>query len=224
MLTAADQDYVKAVFRLQSLGRTVSTSSLASLLGVTPASVSGMLRKLSRSKLLVHRRYRGARLTARGRRAAIEIIRRHRLVELFLVEVLKLPWDIVHEEAEKLEHAISDSVLDRIDELLGYPEFDPHGAPIPPSGGSFVDVRGTRLDRIEPGLVGRVCQVGDDDPAILRYLSETGLVPGAKVCIRDRLAFDGTVVLEVSGQRFNISPKVASAVWIEADKKKKKSK
>ncbi len=217
MLTAADQNYVKAIYRLQSHGRPVSTSSLADSLGVTPASVSGMLRKLSRAKMVSHHRYKGVHLTRRGRRAALDVLRRHRLMELFLVEILGFSWDHVHQEAERLEHAVSDEVLARIDELLGFPRFDPHGSPIPSSQGELNDSRGTRLDRMESGQRGTICEVRDDEPLILQHLSKIGLIPRARVLIREVLPFDGSVVVQIAGRKHSVSAKLASALWVETE-------
>ncbi|MBU0985315.1 MAG: metal-dependent transcriptional regulator [candidate division Zixibacteria bacterium] len=215
MLTTADQNYIKAIYRLQLGNEAVSTSALAAALGVTPASVSGMLRKLSRSNVLIHQRYKGVRLTARGRLAALQVIRRHRLIELFLVEILGLPWDSVHKEAERLEHVVSDEILERMDVLLGHPAVDPHGAPIPSHNGRIASHAGVRLAELDAGARGTVSEVADHDPDLLRYLSDIRLTPGAEVAVIDRLPFDGTVVITVSGRQQHVSAGVASAVWIE---------
>ena len=217
MITAADQDYIKMIYKLQEQNGDVSTSSLAAALGVTAASVSGMLKKLSREKMVTHRHYRGVRLTEKGRRSALEVLRRHRLIELFLVEILAMPWDKVHQEAEQLEHAVSDEVLAQIDKLLGYPGHDPHGAPIPSSKGKLKKVPRVRLDRLPVGHRVTVGEVSDEDPEMLQYLSKIGLIPGVRVLVSEILAFDGTRVLRCGRRKFSISSKVASAVWVQED-------
>jgi len=217
MTTVADQDYIKAIYRLEGEQRAVSTSSLAAILGVRPASVSGMLRKLNQIRMVNLQRYKGVRLTDRGRRTALKVVRRHRLIELFLVEILGLTWDRVHEEADRLEHAISDQVLARMDELLGFPRFCPHGSPIPTSDGDLSHLPGVRLGQWPIGRVARVCEVDDRDPELLQHLSRIGLVPGAKFRVGNVLPFDGTLVLQIGRQTHHISPKVASAVRVDAD-------
>ncbi|MCP4685658.1 MAG: metal-dependent transcriptional regulator [bacterium] len=217
MVTNADQDYVKAIYRLQGQNRSVSTSSLAATLGVTSASVSGMLRKLDQARMVNLRRYRGVRLTERGRRTALEVIRRHRLIELFLVEILRMPWENVHGEAERLEHAVSDEVLARIDKLLGSPQRDPHGSPIPSPSGEIALLDRVRLDQTAPGVRGTICEVSDDDPEMLRHLSKLGLIPGARIDVREIQQIDETRLIGCGKKRCTVSPKVAAAVWISKD-------
>ena len=215
MLSSADQDYIKAVYTLQAESDTVTTSALAAHLEVTAASVSGMLKKLGEAGLVDHNRYKGVRLTRKGQRAALKVIRRHRLVELFLVEILAVPWDHVHHEAEKLEHVISDDVENRIDKLLGYPEFDPHGAPIPSSDGSVAQSDGISLGNLASGEKATVVRVSDGNSDLLKYLMQVGLVPGATIVLQEILPFDGMVKIEIEGRRHNISREVAAAVWVK---------
>jgi len=217
MISAADQDYIKAIYKLQQAVGDVPTSSLAAALGVTAASVSGMLKKLSQARLVTHRHYRGVRLTEKGRHSALEVLRRHRLIELFLVEILGMQWDSVHQEAEKLEHAVSDAVLARMDEVLGFPERDPHGSSIPSPEGQPAGKRGIRLDQVPAGRNGIVCEVSDEDPDMLRHLSKIGLVPGTKVSVSEVLTIDGTIMIRCGKRKHGISPKVATAVWINGD-------
>jgi DtxR family Mn-dependent transcriptional regulator len=153
----------------------VATGELAQALGVSPGTVTGMLKTLSEASLATYTPYEGARLTEAGQRLALNIIRRHRLLELFLAETLKMSWDEVHEEAEHMEHAVSERLIDRIDNYLGYPAVDPHGDPIPRADGSLAETEGTPLARCRPGQRFRVVRVMDQDPAFLRYLSECGL-------------------------------------------------
>jgi DtxR family Mn-dependent transcriptional regulator len=172
------ENYVKTIALIAARrvpGSAVGTGELAQALGVSPGTVTGMLKTLSEASLVTYTPYEGVHLSEAGRRLAIKIIRRHRLLELFLAETLKLPWDEVHEEAEHMEHAASERLIDRIDEYLGYPAVDPHGDPIPRADGSLAETEGIPLARCRPGQRFRIARVMDQDPAFLRYLSECGL-------------------------------------------------
>jgi DtxR family transcriptional regulator, Mn-dependent transcriptional regulator len=172
------ENYVKTIALIAARnvpGSAVATGELAQALGVSPGTVTGMLKTLSEASLATYTPYEGARLTEAGQRLALNIIRRHRLLELFLAETLKMSWDEVHEEAEHMEHATSERLIDRIDNYLGYPAVDPHGDPIPRADGSLAETEGTPLARCRPGQPFRVVRVMDQDPAFLRYLSECGL-------------------------------------------------
>src|SRR5579885_1501175 len=163
-LTVAMQDYAKAIFTLEARGGAASTTDLAELLAVRPASVSGMLRKLAALGLVEHERYRGVRLTERGRRVALEVIRHHRLLELFLVESLGMSWDEVHAEAERLEHALSEKLEEVIAARLGDPTLDPHGDPIPSRELEIAADTSRSLYLLAPGEQGRFARVSDEDP------------------------------------------------------------
>ena len=217
MITNAGQDYIKAILRLENQNINVSTSSLATNLGVTAASVSGMLKKLSDKKMVNYRQYRGVRLTKNGRRSALEVLRRHRLIELFLIEVLNMPWESVHHEAEVLEHVISDQVLANIDKVLDYPKHDPHGSPIPSPTGAILPTAGLRLDQMEVGQGGMVCEVLDDNQEMLQHLKKIGLVPGVRIKVNEVYAIDGTLKLKCNKQVLDVSSKVASVVWIKVN-------
>jgi DtxR family Mn-dependent transcriptional regulator len=172
------ENYVKTIALIAARrvpGSAVGTGELAQALGVSPGTVTGMLKTLSEASLVTYTPYEGVHLSESGRRLAIKIIRRHRLLELFLAETLKLSWDEVHEEAEHMEHAASERLIDRIDEYLGYPAVDPHGDPIPRADGSLAETEGIPLARCRPGQRFRIARVMDQDPAFLRYLSECGL-------------------------------------------------
>src|SRR5919201_1530856 len=177
-LTVAAQDYAKAIYTLESRHGAASTTDLAALLEVRPASVSGMLRKLSDLGLVEHERYRGVRLTERGRRVALEVIRHHRLVELFLVESLGMTWDEVHAEAEVLEHALSEELEELIATKLGNPTLDPHGDPIPSRELTLAETSATALAELEPGETATFVRVSDADPEMLRFLAQRGIAPG----------------------------------------------
>jgi len=215
MTTTAEQNYVKAIYKLQEQYNDVSTSLLAANLGITAPSVSGMLKKLSRAKIVIHNRRKGVRLTRKGKQLALNIIRRHRLVELFLVETLGMTWDNVHIEAEKLEHSISDTVLAHIDKLLGYPKCDPHGSPIPSADGSIPARKAVQLVDLQLNQEGVICEVEDDKPEMLQHLREIGLIPGANIRIIDILAADGTLIIKCNHRQQAVSPTIASAVWVD---------
>ncbi len=197
------ENYVKtiALIAAQSApGSAVSTGELAQALNVSPGTVTGMLKTLSEASLATYTPYEGARLTEAGQRLALKVIRRHRLLERFLVETLKMSWDEVHEEAEHMEHAASERLIDRIDEYLAYPEVDPHGDPIPRADGSLAETAGIPLARCRPGQHFRVARVMDQDPAFLRYLSECGLELHADGILLENRPESGAVVCRL-GER-----------------------
>ncbi len=178
MASLTVENYVKAIALISARsepGSAVSTGELAQALSVSPGTVTGMLKTLSEASLATYTPYEGARLTEAGRRLALKVIRRHRLLELFLARTLEMSWDEVHEEAEHMEHTASERLVDRIEAFLGYPAVDPHGDPIPRADGSLPPTEGTPLARVRPGQHFRVVRVMDQDPAFLRYLSECGL-------------------------------------------------
>jgi DtxR family Mn-dependent transcriptional regulator len=214
-LTASAEDYLKAVYEIERRGAAASTNDLAQELRVAPASVSGMVRRLAEQGLLSHEPYRGARLTAAGRLAALRTIRRHRVIESYLVHALGYPWDRVHEEAERLEHAASDELVDRMAEAVGEPLVDPHGAPIPTRDGAMDERRRASLAELETGTRGTVSRVRDEDGSLLRYLAELGIRPGAVVAVVDRAPFDGPIRLEVDGVERTVGRPVAAAVLVE---------
>jgi DtxR family Mn-dependent transcriptional regulator len=191
-LSIAIEDYAKAIFALQAeSGGPVSTTAVAERLGVTVASASGMLRRLDELGLVAHRRYHGVELTAEGRRVALRVLRHHRLLETYLARSLGLPWDRVHEEAEVLEHVLSDQLEALIDTQLGHPTHDPHGDPIP-SVELVLEERPCRcLAALEAGATGVLARVSDAQPEMLRYLAERGIAPGAPFEVLERQPFDG---------------------------------
>ncbi|HYE95634.1 MAG TPA: metal-dependent transcriptional regulator [Rubricoccaceae bacterium] len=178
MHTQAVEDYLKAVYEIGRAEGRVATSALAARLGVAPASVTGMVKKLAEMKLVKHERYYGVTLTAGGRRIAVEVIRHHRLIETYLHEALGVPWDAVHAEAEKWEHVLSEDLEARMDAALGHPTTDPHGAPIPTPTLELVEEDHPPLARLDAGQRGVVAEVSDHDPALLRYIGDLGLYPG----------------------------------------------
>jgi DtxR family Mn-dependent transcriptional regulator len=216
--TPAVEDYCKAVFSLESRSEDpVSTNALAERLGITPGSVSAMLRRLDELGLIAHVPYRGVRLTADGRRIALEVIRHHRLLESYLAEALGMPWDRVHAEAEVLEHVLSDDLEALIAAKLGHPTVDPHGDPIP-SADLELDERPThRMASLEPGDEGLFVRVSDSDPEMLRYLAERGISPGDRFTVRDRQPFGGPLFVTFGSEEHAIGGELAGAMRVELD-------
>jgi DtxR family Mn-dependent transcriptional regulator len=214
----AVEDYAKAIFALE--GRSsepVSTTALAARLGITPGSVSAMLHKLDELGLTTHVRYRGVRLTAKGRRLALEMVRHHRLLELFLTEALEMSWDRVHAEAEVLEHVLSEDLEALISAKLGDPTIDPHGDPIP-TADLELEERATRsLESLEPGDRGTFVRVSDSDPEMLRYLGNCGIAPGDRFEVRSRQPFGGPLFLRFGERDQTIGGELAHAMRVELD-------
>src|SRR5438270_5687754 len=192
IISPAVEDYAKAIYALErSLGDAVSTSALAARLGVTPASASGMVKRLGELGLVEHEPYRGVILTDEGRRVALEVMRHHRLLELYLVRDLGVPWDRVHAEAEVLEHVLSDELEELIAAKLGNPTHDPHGDPIPTRDLTIDEQPTQSLADLAAGSRGTFCRVSDSNPDMLRFLAERGIAPGAMLEVIEKQPFDG---------------------------------
>jgi DtxR family Mn-dependent transcriptional regulator len=215
-LSRSVEDYLKAIYHLSSEGGFAATSDIAGMLAVAPPSVSGMVKRLSEAGLIEHVPYRGVQLTAQGRRAALRMIRRHRILELYLVRQLGLDWGTVHDEAERLEHAASDDLIDRMARALGNPRYDPHGAPIPTVDGEIEETALQQLSEVEIGAAVELRQVQDGDPARLRYLAELGLTPGAKLVVTERHPFNGPTVVRVGGESRVVGRELAQTLWCRA--------
>jgi DtxR family Mn-dependent transcriptional regulator len=217
-ISAAIQDYAKAVYALESRGgAAVSTNDLAERLGVTAGSVSSMVRKLSEVGLVEHVPYHGVRLTEEGRRVALEVLRHHRLLELFLAEELGMPWDRVHAEAEVLEHVISEDLEQLIAARLGNPTVDPHGDPIP-TAEFEIEERVTRsLDELPVGTRGCFVRVSDSDPEMLRYLADQGIALGDHLEITGRQPFGGPVFVRFGEREQPLGGQLAAAMRVEVE-------
>ncbi|GEM50006.1 metal-dependent transcriptional regulator [Deinococcus cellulosilyticus] len=213
LLTSQAEDYLKTIYQLARGGK-VTTQSLADALGVTPASVSGMLRKLSDLSLVEHTPYYGAILTESGQKVALEILRHHRLLELYLTQALGFSWDEVHEEADRLEHVISEAFEARISALLGDPHFDPHGHPIPRLDGSMPEHDAEPLTDVLVDEQATISRVHDGDPEFLRYLSERGLTPGVELRMLKKDTHGGTVSIQVGEQDHVLSLTAAQKIWV----------
>jgi DtxR family transcriptional regulator, Mn-dependent transcriptional regulator len=222
MASSNVEDYLKAIYNLAVDSEAASTSAIADSLGVAAGSVTGMLKRLADQGLVEHVPYYGSRLTLRGEEQAVGLIRRHRILELFLVQVLGYTWDRVHEEAEKLEHAVTEELIDRMAQVLGFPAADPHGAPIPASGKVFVDRKYPTLDKLDVGCSAVLRRVRDEDPAALRYLAELEMKPGAEVTLTDRGPFNGPLYIRVGDKEHIVSPELAQTVQVEMLKQAKR--
>lgn len=215
MPTPAVEDYLKTIYLLAQGDLPVGTSAIADRLGVAPGSVTGMLKRLGVQGLVEHERYQGARLTERGRREAVRMIRRHRILELFLVEVLGYTWDQVHPEAEQLEHAASDELVNRMAAALGNPEADPHGHPIPSRTGHIQTRSLPTLADLEPGRPGVLRRVSDEDPEALRYLARLNLIPGVAIEVLERTPFSGPLRVRVGEGEEMVGIELARRLRVE---------
>jgi DtxR family Mn-dependent transcriptional regulator len=213
--SSAVEDYAKAIYALQMRDdQPVSTTALAERLGVTAASASGMVKRLGELGLATHRRYHGVLLTDAGMRVALEVIRHHRLLELYLVESLGVPWDRVHEEAEVLEHVLSDELEELIAAKLGDPTLDPHGDPIPSRELTIEEIRTDSLESLEPGARGTFARISDSDPDMLRYLAERGIAPGGELEVVERQPFGGPVFVRFGDEVHPLGGDLARAIRV----------
>ena len=218
MYTPVVEDYLKAIWTLQQTEAPVSTSRIAERLGLSAAAVTAMVKRLAEQNLLRHEPYYGVRLTPSGELASLRIIRRHRVLELFLTEILGYDWDRVHDEAERLEHASSDELIERLARLLGEPARDPHGSVIPTAEGTLTpDVYPTLADA-RPGERGRVVEVRVHDPDQLRYLGSLDLYPGSELEVRECAPFDGPISLVVNGAARVIARRLAESIHFAVER------
>jgi DtxR family Mn-dependent transcriptional regulator len=213
-LTDAIQDYVKEIYKLQAAGTRVTTSALAGRLGVSPPSATAMVKKLASLGLVEYERYRGAWLTSKGEKVALEVIRHHRLLEQYLSQTLGLPIDALHDEADRLEHALSEELEAHIDRTLGYPTHDPHGDPIPGPDLKLVVTEAMPLSALGPGEKATIERVPDGDGELLRYLSGLKLTPGSRIEVREAAPFEGPLTVRVGGTEHAISRELAARIAV----------
>src|SRR5918994_545585 len=213
-LSAAIQDYLKEIYKIQAAGDKPTTTAIAKRMGVAPSSATSMLKKLAALGLAEHAPYRGIELSSAGTKIALEVIRHHRLLEQYLAETLGLSIDAVHAEADKLEHVLSEELEPRIDEKLGYPTHDPHGDPIPDAGLNVDRSELRSLEALEPGEEATVKRVPDGDADLLRYLAKLALVPGGRVTMRRSEPFGGPLTVLISGQEHAISRELAGQIGV----------
>jgi DtxR family Mn-dependent transcriptional regulator len=216
-VSAAIEDYAKAIYALQERGEgcAVTTNALAERMGVTPASASAMVKKLDGMGLVTHRPYRGVQLTAKGSAIALEVLRHHRLLELYLSESLGVPWDRVHDEAEVLEHVLSEELEELIAAKLGDPTHDPHGDAIPSRDGLIPDEPTVSLQVLATGDTGRFVRISDSDPEMLRYLAARGIAPGDAFEVVDKQPFDGPVFARFGAAVHVLGGSLARAMRVE---------
>jgi DtxR family Mn-dependent transcriptional regulator len=216
-VTHAMEDYLKAVYRLKEQGGTITTQRISEELGVTGPSVTNMVKRLAELRLLEHERYMGVELTPAGEKIALEVIRHHRLLELYLAETMGFSWDKVHAEAERLEHHLSDEFESKLDSMLGHPTHDPHGDPIPSPDGIVPLLSGIPLQDLPLGAPAMVNRVADRDSDRLRYLGELGLYPGAPVMVMERMPFEGPLRIRVGHAEHIIGRPLASVIFATPD-------
>lgn len=218
-LTHVIEDYLKTIYDLSEEHGRATTNQIAELMGVTPASVTNMIQKLAVTDppLVEYRKHHGASLTPEGEKVALEIIRHHRLLEMFLQQTLGYSWDEVHDEADRLEHVISEAFEERIAESLGNPRHDPHGDPIPTRDLHLPESEAQTLSEMRPGQRVQIERVRDTDPELLRYLSDRGVVPGAKVALLEYSPFDDNLRIQVEGKTDSIvlGPTITNQVFVE---------
>ncbi|MCH7827878.1 MAG: metal-dependent transcriptional regulator [Bacteroidetes bacterium] len=216
MQNTSTENYLSEIFRLEQSEIRVKTNIIAKKMGISDAAVTDMLKKLSANGLILYERYKNIQLTKKGKDYAAVIVRRHRIWEIFLNQIVKLPWDKVHDEAHRLEHSSSDELVDRMEEMLDYPEFDPHGDPIPAKDGSIPKLKDTTpLSKVKVGEEGKVMRVNDFDNEFLNYLSKIGLKLGKKIKVKDKLNFDNSLLIKIGNNQINISAKLASNIFID---------
>ncbi|WP_028934358.1 metal-dependent transcriptional regulator [Pseudonocardia spinosispora] len=220
--SAAIEDYLKVIYAFEEReDGEITTSRLAERMGVSASSVSGMVRKLCELELLEHPKYGNIAFTDTGRGVALGVVRRHRLIELYLVSALGYGWDEVHDEAEVLEHAVSDRMLDRISERLGNPRVDPHGDPIPSKDGRLEPWDAQRLSTVEPGLGGQFVRVDDVDPGMLRHLTSEDISLGERLEVLERAPYGGSFVVRVGIEPHcrtrQLGPELVEAMWVRID-------
>lgn len=213
----AIEDYLKTIYVLAQEESPVSTSRLAEARDVKPGSVTGMIQRLAKLNLVNYQKHYGVTLTPAGEKIALEILRHHRLLELYLIEALGFSWDEVHEQADILEHVISEKLEERIAAALNYPQFDPHGSPIPTKDGQIPSVNNQPLASFAPGAVVKVSRIAwpDSDSEMLRYMGDLGLIPGAELEVSEVAPFNGPVTFILNGERKVIGHNVASAILVE---------
>jgi len=215
MKNISKEDYLSVIYKTADSNGIIKANQIAEKLNVSGAAVTDMLRKLSKAGYVDYKRYKGIKLTRSGEEFARSMVRRHRIWEVFLHQIVGLPWDKVHNEAENLEHSSSDELINRLEEMLDYPEFDPHGDPIPDRNGKMPKGNlGTPLSTIEPGNLVKVNRVHDFDSSFLQYITNIGIELNKEVTVLDTLEFDHSLLIEVNKKQTSISNKVAANIFV----------
>lgn len=215
MKNISEEDYLSVIYKSSDSNGEIKANQIAEKLSISNAAVTDMLRKLSKKGYVDYKRYKGIKLTKSGEDYARNMVRRHRIWEVFLHQVVGLPWDKVHSEAENLEHSSSDELIDKLEEMLDYPEFDPHGDPIPDRNGKMPQGNlGIPLNTVEPGNMVKVNRVHDFDSSFLQYISRIGIELNKEIRVLDSLEFDHSLLIEVDKKETNISSKVAANIFV----------
>ncbi|MBK0402814.1 metal-dependent transcriptional regulator [Adhaeribacter sp. BT258] len=218
MLSYTEENYIKAIYKLSQEGDgAVNTNAIAEVMQTKAASVSDMLRRLNDKEIINYVKYRGVTLTEAGRKTALQLVRKHRLWEVFLVDKLKFNWDEVHEVAEELEHITSELMIRRLDEFLGYPKYDPHGDPIPTEDGLMTMKQQVLLSELEPGQAGIVMGVKDSQPLFLQHLDKIGIYLGAKIKVTDKVEYDNSLEINLDNKKqLSLSAEVSKNIFVSA--------
>lgn len=223
MISLTEENYLKAIYHLSKAGaESVTTNSIAESLSTKAASVTDMIKKLSNKEFVKYEKYYGVNITARGKALALEVIRKHRLWETFLVQKLDFSWDEVHEVAEQLEHIQSHRLIEKLDEFLGYPQVDPHGDPIPDSTGKVKATLHVALCMLGVGMESAIMAVRDSDSQLLKYLDKIGAHPGKKIKVLAREEYDGSMEVSIGGARSFISKEVSDNILVSPEDKHRK--
>jgi len=216
MRNISKEDYLSIIFKNLSPEGEIKPNIIASKLAVSNAAVTDMLKKLAKDGLVIYERYKGIQLTTEGENYARNMVRRHRIWEVFLNQIVGMPWDKVHDEANRLEHSSSDELINKLEEMLDFPEYDPHGDPIPSKSGKIPKLKKHRpLSELKEGDSGKVIRVNDFDEKFLEYITELGIKLNEKITIKGKRTFDKSMEIVIKNKHWNISEKLAKNVFIE---------
>jgi len=213
--SASEENYLKTIFHLQIKDDNVTTNELAEKLQAKPASITDMMKKLKSRKLVNYQPYQGFRLTAEGKKVALSIIRRHRLWEFFLAEKLKFNWDEVHEVAEQLEHVSNKKLIDKLDEYLAFPKFDPHGDPIPDTNGKMETGKQINLSDLPINRHAKVCFIANQSDSLLEYLNEKKINFGASIIVKRKFSYDNSLEIKLDNKLLTISDQLAKNIFVK---------
>ena len=213
--SASEENYLKTIFHLQTKDDNVTTNELAGKLNTKPASITDMMKKLKTRKLVNYQPYQGFRLTPEGKKVALSIIRRHRLWEYFLAEKLKFNWDEVHEVAEQLEHVSNKKLIDKLDEYLAFPKFDPHGDPIPDTNGKMETGKQINLSELPINKPAKVCFIANQSELLLEHLNEKKINVGASVIVKRKFSFDDSLEIKLDNKLMTISDQLAKNIYVK---------
>ena len=216
MNNISKEDYLSTIYKFRDEGGEIKPNVIADSLSISNAAVTDMLRKLSTDGFVIYKKYRGIKLTVKGENYAKNMVRRHRIWETFLYQILGMPWDKVHDEAEKLEHSSSDELINKIEEYLNYPQSDPHGYPIPERNGKLPKYRlAVAISELNKDEKAEVIRVNDSNSGLLTYISKIGIELGREIVIKDVLEYDGSMLLRINNKEVNISKAIASNIFVE---------